>query len=65
MRSNADQPFTTRERIIAALVIVAVILLTLAIQAVQSMARPSLGVYEANRTAIIAAPNVVDASPLA
>lgn len=56
--------FTPGERAVAGLAILAAIVLSLSVQVIQSMVRPSLGLYDANPAAVIAIPNVIDASPI-
>ena len=56
--------FTSGERKVAGLAILTAIVLTLSAQVVQSMMRPSLGLYDSNPAASVALPNVIDAQPL-
>jgi hypothetical protein len=56
--------FTTGERRVAGLAILTAVVLTLSAQVVQSMVRPSLGIYDASPAAVAAMPDVIDASPL-
>lgn len=53
------QVFTGTERMVAGLAIVTAIVLALSVQVVQSMTRPSLGLY--GHVAPVSAPGVLDA----
>ncbi|WP_396592972.1 hypothetical protein [Brevundimonas sp. R86498] len=60
-RNNA--PFTAAERRIGLLALVAAIVLTLGMMALDSLLRPSLGVYDMPSSSL-SLPGVIDASPL-
>ena len=63
-KNNKKPIFTAGERKVAGLAILTAVVLTLSAQVVQSMVRPSLGLYDANPAAVASTPNVIDASPL-
>lgn len=56
--------FTSGERTVAGLAIVTAIVLSLSAQVVQSMVRPSLGLYDANPATVVAMQNVIEARPV-
>ena len=64
-KTKKTQMFTSGERKVAGLAILTAIVLTLSAQVVQSMMRPSLGLYDSNPAAVATLPNVIDAQPLA
>ena len=61
MPANYKKPqvFTARERMVAGLAIVTAIVLALSGQVIQSMTRPSLGLY--GHVSPVSAPGVLDA----
>ena len=67
MRTKNKKPelFTAGERRVAGLAILTAIVLTLSGQVIQSMMRPSLGLYDANPAAVASIPNVIEAQPSA
>ncbi|MDP3406104.1 MAG: hypothetical protein Q8S03_15560 [Brevundimonas sp.] len=57
-------PFTAAERRIGLLALVATVVLTLAMIALDAAFRPSLGFYDAPLSAPSSLPDVIDARPL-
>lgn len=64
-KTKKNQLFTTGERQVAGLAILTAVVLTLSAQVVESMMRPSLGLYDSDPAAAASIPNVVDAQPTA
>ena len=58
------QLFTSGERKVAGLAILTAVVVTLSGQVVEAMMRPSLGLYDAQQSAVVSMPNVIDARPL-
>jgi len=64
-KNEKTQLFTAGERKVAGLAILTAVVLTLSAQVVQSMVRPSLGLYDSHPAAMASMPDVIDAQPLA
>ena len=64
-KNKKSQLFTTGERQVAGLAILTAVVLTLSAQVVESMMRPSLGLYDSSPAAVASIPNVIDAQPTA